>query len=106
MLVVLVAWFGNDVRSYVVNKGLDWLLGQQETLSDRDIERIVQAMDKASKNKLAEKHVKDVYRELETDRSITGVAAVPNEPMPVLKHQLSRIGRRPRETGRVEITRN
>jgi hypothetical protein len=75
--LIVLTWFANDIRTYGVAKFLDHYLPneQRQTISDADLARITDALQKAMDGKIARAPVQQVYRELERDTTIKGVGA-------------------------------
>lgn len=87
LMIAAAIWMGKELSSYAIGKVLDRLLDAQDRaqLSDEEVDRIAAAVKRAMENKVAEKHIKQVFRELETDPTITGVAVTTtgnNPPAP------------------------
>jgi hypothetical protein len=79
-------FFGHEVTSYVVGKGFDHILGA-DTLSDADIARIAVEVDRLQRDRVAQKHVREVYRELTKDKAVTAVGVTPQagqKPTPMV----------------------
>ena len=76
MLFMALGWFGADVRSYYVGKGLDHVLGAEQ-LSDADVTRIASELDRLQKAHVGERQVREVYAALKDDKAVRAVGATP-----------------------------
>ncbi|MCB5411504.1 hypothetical protein [Pseudogemmobacter faecipullorum] len=68
----------SDIRGYSVGKVIDYITGQSEdaqSLSDDDIDRIARKVVEVSKAPQVQKPVRQFYKEISSDQSITGVGA-------------------------------
>jgi hypothetical protein len=84
IFMAVLLYFARELRDYNIHKAIESALGREEKLSQEDIDRIADAVARANKNKDADKHARQVYRELEADKTIKGVAVTdrPGRPPP------------------------
>ncbi|MET4722024.1 hypothetical protein ABIF63_006130 [Bradyrhizobium japonicum] len=75
--LVVLSWFGTDIRQYLMTQSLDAAFKTEKKLSPEEIQQITQAVMKAIEGKVAERNVQQVYRELEKDPAVKGVGATP-----------------------------
>lgn len=72
----IALYFALETRDYTVGRLLDHLTGNDEAsaethLSEEDVQRLAAAFEK----RVAEKHVQQIFKEVERDPAITGVGA-------------------------------
>jgi hypothetical protein len=73
--LVVLSWFGTDIRQYIVSHALDEALKTEHKLSQEEIHQIAESVSKMIDEKVAKHNVQQVYRELDKDPSIKGVGA-------------------------------
>lgn len=76
--LVILGWFGNDVRTYGVIETLNMLfkgVDARQNLSDDDINRIAVEITRVMDSGVGRKQVERVYRELDRDKRVQGVGA-------------------------------
>ena len=74
--MLALQWFGTDIRGYITDNLLDQVFGvEREAMTQSDKDEIAAIVAKAVSDQLAQEHVKDVYKTLETDPAIKGVGA-------------------------------
>ncbi len=69
VLVGLGVWLGTETAGWIYENMLDDLAGQHDELSDKDIARIVEAVERGA----GRQQVQRVYREVERDPAIRGI---------------------------------
>lgn len=84
VLIGLTLWLGKETAAWVYQNMLDDLTGQHEELSEEDVARIAEAVNKGA----ARQQIQRVYREVERDPAIRGVgvtttpATIPHHIVP------------------------
>ncbi len=76
---VLVTNAVGHIQGKVMDEAIEAIVGEEETLSDEDIQRIAEAIRNVERSETVTAPRREFYRAVEPDQAITGVGAAPNE---------------------------
>jgi hypothetical protein len=76
---VLVTNAVSHIQGKVMDEAIEAIIGEEESLSDEDIQRIADAVRRVARSETVTAPRREFYRAVEPDQAITGVGAAPNE---------------------------
>lgn len=76
---VLVTNAAGHIQGKLMDEAIESIVGEEQTLSDEDIERIAEAVRNVERSETVTAPRREFYRAVEPDQAISGVGAAPNE---------------------------
>ena len=76
---VLITNAVGHIQGKAMDEAIEAIVGEEATLTEEDIQRIVEAVQNVERSETVKGPRREFYRAIEPDQAITGVGAAPNE---------------------------
>ncbi len=73
IVIAILAWFAKETGSAILSIGVNDLVAHETSISEQDAQRIAEKVEEILEKKVGAKQVQGVFREVQKDKSITGV---------------------------------